>query len=277
MASTTNRGFRNLLFFPKIGIDADGFPIVKAPILLGEANQINNKALSLEDTVQESQIEADNVVETERTITQKTGTATAYDISKEACVAIFGYEQDDNGNLCDDPGGQRIDGALFFETEKSDGIRMQHYFPDVTLFPPTDAAESSNGTNAKEMEIPITCRQLRIGGKNRFKITVFSGNTGFVESGLPTTLYKPTFESTAATPVAAPAAGEVASGTKVALSSTTLGATIYYTTDGTDPTAASSVYREPITVSTVTTIKAIATKSGKTTSEALTAAYTITA
>jgi len=48
----------------------------------------------------------------------------------------------------------------------------------------------------------------------------------------------------------------------VTLSSATAGATIYYTTDGTTPSAASTVYADVISVPEDTTIKAIAIKSG---------------
>lgn len=49
----------------------------------------------------------------------------------------------------------------------------------------------------------------------------------------------------------------------VTLTSATQDATIYYTTDGTIPTVASSVYSSPITVSQTTTIKAMAVSVGK--------------
>lgn len=82
----------------------------------------------------------------------------------------------------------------------------------------------------------------------------------------------------AATPTASPAAGAVASGTQVTLSSTTAGATIYYTLDGSDPTTKSSKYsanNKPKIVSACT-LKAIAVKSGMGNSAVLSAAYTIT-
>ncbi len=46
------------------------------------------------------------------------------------------------------------------------------------------------------------------------------------------------------------------------------GSTIYYTTDGNDPTTASSVYSAPFTISAATTVKAIAVKDDKTSSVA---------
>ena len=81
----------------------------------------------------------------------------------------------------------------------------------------------------------------------------------------------------AVTPAATPAAGEVASGTDVTLATTTTGATIFYTTDGSAPTLASSIYSAAISITEDTTIKAIAVKSGTVDSEVLEAAYTVAA
>lgn len=82
----------------------------------------------------------------------------------------------------------------------------------------------------------------------------------------------------AATPVASPGAGAVASGTIVSLATATPGATIHYTVDGSTPDATDPVYVPGTTVISVTagvTIKAIAIKNGYTNSAVLTAAYTI--
>ena len=65
------------------------------------------------------------------------------------------------------------------------------------------------------------------------------------------------------------------SGQTVALACATDGATIYYTTDGSDPTIGSMIYSDPIAVYAPTTIKAIAVKAGMANSAILSAAYTI--
>lgn len=72
-------------------------------------------------------------------------------------------------------------------------------------------------------------------------------------------------------------AGGVTSGTTVAITDLhTTNTTIYYTTDGSTPTTSSSVYSTPITITTATTINAIAAKTGGyTTSNVATAEYTI--
>ena len=74
-------------------------------------------------------------------------------------------------------------------------------------------------------------------------------------------------------------AGNVPIGTEILLTTTTVGATIYYTTDGSDPTESSSVFSSssPIIISAINvpmTIKAIAAAQGRTNSTVMTAIYT---
>lgn len=80
---------------------------------------------------------------------------------------------------------------------------------------------------------------------------------------------------TVATPTFSPAAGAVASGTEVTISTTTAGATIHYTVDGNDPTTSSATYSSPIEITATTTIKAIAVKDGMADSEVASATYTV--
>ena len=64
--------------------------------------------------------------------------------------------------------------------------------------------------------------------------------------------------SNLANPVFTPAAGSYVEAQQVTISCETEGVSIYYTTDGTTPSASSTLYEEPITVDKTTTIKAIA-------------------
>ncbi len=59
----------------------------------------------------------------------------------------------------------------------------------------------------------------------------------------------------------------------VAMMTTTSGATIHYTTDGSDPTAKSSTYTGPVSIIETTTLKAVATLTGMNTSPAAAATY----
>ncbi len=81
---------------------------------------------------------------------------------------------------------------------------------------------------------------------------------------------------TVATPVFSPNGGEFLQATTVSISCATTGAIIYYTTDGSTPTATHGTrYTGPITISETTTLKAIAVKDGVS-STVTTATFTIT-
>ncbi|GBU27104.1 hypothetical protein R84B8_00627 [Treponema sp. R8-4-B8] len=81
--------------------------------------------------------------------------------------------------------------------------------------------------------------------------------------------------SKAATPTASPSAGTYTSVQSVTLNTTTADAKIYYTTNGTNPTASSSLYSGAISIDTTTTLKAIAVKDGWNNSDIMTAVYTL--
>jgi len=104
-----------------------------------------------------------------------------------------------------------------------------------------------------EWSVSRTCRLQKI------EITYTSGGT-----------------STVATPTFSPAEGSYSSTQSVTISCATTGATVYYTTDGSTPTTSSTEYSSAISVSSTTTIKAIATKSDMDNSGVASATYTIT-
>ena len=80
---------------------------------------------------------------------------------------------------------------------------------------------------------------------------------------------------TCATPGFSPAEGVFDKAQSVEIACKTEGATIYYTTDGTDPTPSSTVYSAAISVTKTTTIKAFAEKAGYNKSDVATATYKI--
>ena len=97
---------------------------------------------------------------------------------------------------------------------------------------------------------------------------------GSEPSAVASATYQMNF-GTAPAPTFSPAAGTYTSSVSVTLSSTLSGATIRYTTDGSEPTSGSTAYTGPIALATTTTVKAKTFHPDYTTSATATAAYTI--
>lgn len=94
-------------------------------------------------------------------------------------------------------------------------------------------------------------------------------------SNLRTAAYTIATTGAAATPSFSPVGGTYTSSQTVTISSTSSGASIYYTIDGSDPTTSSTHYTGPITVSAGTAVNAIAVASGLNNSAIGTANYII--
>lgn len=99
---------------------------------------------------------------------------------------------------------------------------------------------------------------------------------GYTSSTVATAAYTITPAPPTAAPVFSPAAGSYTSVQTVSITDATAGAAIYFTTDGTVPTASSTPYSGPITVSSTETFMAVAIAPGYASSTVVTAAYTIT-
>ncbi|MFC1400492.1 chitobiase/beta-hexosaminidase C-terminal domain-containing protein [Streptacidiphilus sp. N1-5] len=104
-------------------------------------------------------------------------------------------------------------------------------------------------------------------------IGILSGSTNSAVASATYTIS--TAPSTVATPTFSPAGGTFSSAQTVTLADSTSGAGIRYTTDGSTPTASSTLYSTPLTVSATTTVKAIGILSGLTNSAVASATFTI--
>jgi hypothetical protein len=106
-------------------------------------------------------------------------------------------------------------------------------------------------------------------------LNAIASAAGFVQSGVSSATFS--FTNEAPSPTIQPAAGNYNAAQQVTLADTDTAATIYYTTDGSTPTAASNMYTGPIAVATSLTINAIAIDPKLTNSDIATAAYAIQA
>jgi hypothetical protein len=108
-------------------------------------------------------------------------------------------------------------------------------------------------------------------------IKAIAAKAGMTDSVVLEAAYTVAAADTVAKPSANPPAGETTAGTTVTLSTTTAGASIYYTTDGTTPDKSKRRYTGPVSVNSTLTLKAIAVKAGMADSAVLEAAYTVRA
>jgi hypothetical protein len=104
-------------------------------------------------------------------------------------------------------------------------------------------------------------------------LEAFAVASGYTQSYIAIAGY--TIAPPAATPTFSLAGGTYTSAQTVTLTDSTIGAKIYYTTNGATPTASSTVYSGPITVSSTETIEAIATTSGESPSAVVSTTYNL--
>ncbi len=100
----------------------------------------------------------------------------------------------------------------------------------------------------------------------------FSGTTGYASASASAPV---TVTGVMPTPTFLPVAGTYTSVQTVAILDANSAATLYYTTDGSSPTASSTPYTNPITVGSSETLNAIAIASGYSNSAVSSSAYTI--
>ncbi len=101
------------------------------------------------------------------------------------------------------------------------------------------------------------------GRANKFEIPVVTNGKVYVAGYHEVSVYGLyNGQAIAAAPVFSPDSGTYPSAQSVTLSSSTGSASIFYTTDGSLPTPASKLYSAPITLSTATTVRAIAVADG---------------
>jgi sugar lactone lactonase YvrE len=146
-------------------------------------------------------------------------------------------------------------------------VTMSESVPGATIYYAAYGPISTNGF--VQYKGPIT---LNLGGAET--IQAYASETGYQSSNYTTANYRLNLP-VAPTPVISPAGGSFASAQTVSITDARAGATIYYTTDGTYPTLASTIYTGPITVSTSETVAAIASAGGYSTSNPASAQYII--
>jgi len=141
----------------------------------------------------------------------------------------------------------------------------------VTIADATAGAKIYYTTNGTTPTTASTLYSAAISVSASQTIKAIAVAAGFTNSAVASA----TYSLVAATPAFSPVAGTYSAAQKITITDATAGAKIYYTTNGTTPTAASTLYSAAISVSATQTIKAIAVATGFTNSAVGSATYTI--
>ena len=127
---------------------------------------------------------------------------------------------------------------------------------------------------------PTTSSTAYTGAFNLTKsatVKAIAVKTGCTNSEVASAAFTIKAREVVATPTITPNGGTFVETASVSIACATTGATIYYTTDGTIPTTASTVYTGAFNLTKSATVKAIAVKAECTNSAVASAAFTITA
>jgi hypothetical protein len=219
----------------------------------------------------------DGIVENDNSITGGTLAVGTTSLPPAARVAILGHEV--NGTTFHENADPSPNGGFWYVTAEIEGGVKKWYGYQIHK---TQLAMAEDNATTKAnsiewqtpaLEGPIMGVVIDNTGKARYRayevFSTYAAAKAWVDEKAGVG------QTPVATPTATPATGEVASGATVELATATNGATIYYTTDGSDPAIGSMIYSDPIAVYAPTTIKAIAVKAGMANSAILSAAYTI--
>src|SRR5262249_39953780 len=137
---------------------------------------------------------------------------------------------------------------------------------------PTTLHYTTSGYDPTGSDATVPCNgQLPITQSETLKVSGW-------RTGAPTSVVAAAaYELVVTTPTTSLASGLYASPQTVTLSTTTPGATITYTVDGSDPTAGSTAYTGPLTINSPTTLKFRGVKANWTNSDVAYATYWVDA
>ncbi|WP_263337675.1 chitobiase/beta-hexosaminidase C-terminal domain-containing protein [Acidicapsa dinghuensis] len=154
------------------------------------------------------------------------------------------------------PGTESFSGTL--------SVSITDSTPGATIYYTTNGATPTTSSTVYTGPISISATTT---------IEAIASASGYLQSEPVSATY--TNAAQVSAPTFSPAAGSYTPPISVTLSDFTTGATIYYTTDGSTPTTSSTKYTGAFTLSSTTTVNAIAVASGYTTSNVSSATYTL--
>jgi hypothetical protein len=173
-----------------------------------------------------------------------------------------------------------LNGADWYKIKLNSGdvLRVEVSFsggsPSLNLFDSSDAPLNASVTgDASSLKLAYNVRS-----PGYYSFSIAEARSAYLKSRLQGITYTLSIftnpEGQVAAPLFAPGDGEYAFPLSIAMTSSTPDAAIYYTTDGSDPSAGSQHYTGPVVLTVPGTVKAYAMKNGLTDSSVSSVAYT---
>jgi hypothetical protein len=168
-------------------------------------------------------------------------------------------------------------GEFTFTTLSDDGVRLwinnQLVIDDFTYHAPTE--DSGKITLTAGVQYPIKLEYFQGGGGSM--LTLSWATTGLPKQIVPQSQLYSSSTPRVAIPQISPDGGAFSPSVTVTITDATPGATIRYTTDGSDPTASSPVYKGAFTLTDSATVKAKGYRNGYAASLIASATFTLDA
>ena len=167
-----------------------------------------------------------------------------------------------SGIITTGSGGKVKSVTIAFNSNTASGRTVDIYGKNTAYSDPTDLYNSSTRGTKIGSIVYGTSTSITVSGDYAFIGLRSNSGALYIES-LTIVWEDGTSSSGVSTPVISGTTPFVGS-TQVSISCETSGASIYYTTDGNDPTTSSTLYSAPFTINATTTVKAIAVKNSQT-------------
>ena len=164
------------------------------PIKLYDGELTNNISIEITSSESTRTRKADNKVEELAAQTGYSCVLTVYGVSKEAQSKLLGCELDANQNLIMVANAPKKKFGMFYETQDSEGKKIQVYLSKATFGNLLPSAQTDEKGDPVSITLNMNGSLVNNKGKEVVGFQVFEGQTGFVDSGLPTEFYKPAEE-----------------------------------------------------------------------------------
>lgn len=183
-------GFTKLVFFPITAENTDALPTYGDAVKIYSGDLTNNIRFEVTPNYVTATRRADDVVEEKEKMQNYSATLEVYGMDSDGTSDVLGFKKDANGNFIIQPNDNAKNFGIFFETkEQNTDKRMQAYYYKANISPMLPSGQTDEKGDPVAMTLNIKGSLVKVDGKDTVGALVVEGQSGFVATGLPTTMY----------------------------------------------------------------------------------------